>query len=776
MMRQFNMLAILLYVVLGAVAIIAGHQLTHILSSNFLSHRIELTETAFAVSLFLVLMFGFEALRRNVNKLQENDQDLNALSEERSATMQELAESRTSLIKAQRIAHLGSWDWDIQGGGLSWSNEIYRIFGLSPQAFGATYEAFLNAVHPDDRESVIEAVNRAVYEKESYSIEHRVLRPNGEVRHVHEQGEVIYSATGEPLSMSGTVLDITERKLIEDEVQSLNADLEKRVEDRTQALQEEVTIRKKAVKESRAERKKAQRYLSMAGNLLVGLDKQGRIDMINDYGSKLLGYDSPAQLVGNDWFEIAVPANERPTVRHVFAEIIAGREEPFHEFENEIATKSGQTRMMQWHNVLMRDDNGHITGVLCAATDITAQKLHAANLHRAKEAAEAANRSKSGFLSNMSHELRTPMNAILGFSQLIQSDQENLTKAQNEYLGIIINSGNHLLTLINEILDLTRIENGALKIELEDLALGDVVQSATSLLSSLAAKHRITFHLPNDQDQLPFITADPSRLRQVLINLLSNAIKYNRENGHVYISVETTGDAKARICVRDTGHGIPVQHRHELFLPFNRLNAENSGIEGTGVGLVLTKSLIELMDGAIGFDSQEGKGSTFWIDLPLAQTQSKKPLPTQRPSTGPIHKEHHRVMFIEDNPTDMRLLVEIAGRAEGVEIIPAPNAERGLELAKIHALDAVVVNVGLPCEGETPLQAWCNASSPPIPVIALCECQGERDGNQCRLQSFSACLNKPVDIKAVMKVLVDILDHPNSKPTNVLPFTSLNTT
>jgi len=765
-MSRFVTRSYLVLLLLGILSIVAGHQFAHIFFDAMPYQQLQVAEIGISVGLFLLLITGFQALTPK--------QDDTQLSAEREAALHELTQSRTSLAKAQRIAHLGNWDWNIQTGKEVWSDEMYRIFGLIPQSLGtASYNAFLNAVHPDDLLSVNDAIHRSLYNQEPYSIAHRVVWPDGTVRYVHEQGEVEYSDSGEPLHMSGTVLDITERKKIADELRTLNAELEQRVQDRTQALQGEIVTRKNAENESRREREKAERYLSMSGNLLVALDTHGRIEMINDSGSQLLGYTSPKQLVGGDWFEITLPPGKQKAVRQEFKNVMAGQEEDLSTFENEIITRSGKTRMMQWHNALMHGDAGDVVGVLCAATDITAQKQREETLRRAKEEAEIANSSKSGFLSNMSHELRTPMNAILGFSQLMQIDNKNLTETQNEYVDIILSSGNHLLVLINEILDLSRIEMGMLNIELEQLASATPIRDTVKLLTTLAAKRSITFNISNDIDRLPQIVADPARLRQILLNLISNAIKYNSENGQISITGQVRGNGMVRISVHDTGKGIPARRRHELFQPFNRLDAENSAVEGTGVGLVLTKNLVELMDGHVGFDSAEKQGSTFWIELPAAHVINAGAEFEPPPSFLQTH--HHRILCVDDNPTEMHLLLDITSRIEGLEVIPAPDAERGLSLAKMHPPDLVIINIQQACEGETAIQSWCLNASPPIPMLALCDCQGIRDESQCRQTRFAACLNKPIHVDDILKALRSVLDLPDLNVGNVLPFATPNT-
>lgn len=765
-MSRFATRSFFVLFLLGILAIVGGHQFAHIFFDGLPGQQLHAAEIGLSSGIFLLLLTGFQALTPK--------QDDSQLNTERETVLHELTQNRTSLAKAQRIAHLGNWDWNIQTGNEVWSDEMYRIFGLIPQASGAaTYNAFLNAVHPEDLLSVNDAIHRSLYKQEPYSIVHRVIWPDGTIRHVHEQGEVEYSDSGEPLYMSGTVLDITERKKTADELRALNAELEQRVQDRTLALQEEIFTRKNAENESRRERKKAERYLSMAGNLLVALDTQGRIDMINDSGSQLLGYSTPKQLIGADWFEIALPPTEQKTVRQEFENVITNREEGLATFENKIITKSGETRMMQWHNVLMRDDDGEVTGVLCAATDITAQKQREETLRRAKEEAEEANSSKSGFLSNMSHELRTPMNAILGFSQLIQVDSKNLTETQKEYVDIILNSGNHLLILINEILDLSRIEMGILNVDFEQLAPTTPIRDTAKLLTTLAAKRSITFNISNDIDRLPQVIADPARLRQVLLNLMSNAIKYNSENGQILITGQVRENGMVRISVHDTGNGIPARRRHELFQPFNRLDAENSGVEGTGVGLVLTKNLVELMDGHVGFDSAEKQGSTFWIELPAAHGVNVGAEFEAPPSF--LQPNHRRVLCIDDNPTEMHLLIDITSRIEGLEIIPAPDAERGLSLAKMHTPDLVIINIQQACEGETAIQSWCLNASPPVPMLALCDCQGIRDETHCRQARFAACLNKPIHVDAILTALRSALDRPDLTVGNVLPFAAPKT-
>lgn len=414
-MHHPNLRSFLTFIIIVMALFVAGHLIPPFI---FDIPKDPLIEAFVSISVILIFFTVIWLIQSKEKKIWHLNQKLLKLSQERSQerslTMTELSKSRESLAKAQRIAHLGNWDWNIQTGELIWSDEIYRIFGLPPQKSAASYEAFLACVHPDDRDRVVDAMNRAVNERKPYFIDHRVVSPDGKTRYVHEQGEVEYDTSGKPLCMSGTMLDIMDCKQREDKIKELNTRLMQRVEQKAAELSDEITVRKAAQKESQSQRAKAERYLAMAGNLLVALDAQGCIEMINEKGAKLLGYDSPLDLMGKDWFEIAIPSHVRSVVRNVFNDIISGTQDVFEEYENEIITRTGQICLMRWHNALVYNDQDQVIGILGSATDITAQKHHETSLMDAKNAAEEANRAKDGFLSNMSHELRTPMNAVLG--------------------------------------------------------------------------------------------------------------------------------------------------------------------------------------------------------------------------------------------------------------------------------------------------------------------------------------------------------------------------
>jgi len=265
----------------------------------------------------------------------------------------------------------------------------------------------------------------------------------------------------------------------------------------------------------------------------------------------------------------------------------------------------------------MRDGDGHLVGVLGIGRDITEERRIQSDLSEAKEQAEAANRAKSQFLSRMSHELRTPLNAIIGFSELLQFDTDfPLTDQQREFVGHILNGGTHLLSLINEVLDLSRIESGRLELACEPISLSVLVSECLDMTRPLVASRGI--HLEGGSTASRSVIADPVRLKQVLLNLLSNAVKYNRPGGTVSISCSAAPEGRVHIAVSDTGPGIPEDRQVEVFQPFQRLGAEKTGVEGTGIGLTISKRLIEAMDGRIGFDSRPNQGTTFWIELPSA--------------------------------------------------------------------------------------------------------------------------------------------------------------
>ncbi|MDP5292498.1 GAF domain-containing protein [Oceanimonas sp. CHS3-5] len=377
-------------------------------------------------------------------------------------------------------------------------------------------------------------------------------------------------------------------------------------------------------------------------------------------------------------------------------------------------------------------------------------------LRQARDEAERASRAKSEFLSSMSHELRTPLNAIMGFAQLLQNNRRTpLGERQQRQVEQIYKSGSHLLNLINEVLDLARIEAGRLDMSLEAIDVTDVVREACDILSPMAQQQGI--QLLMQPGRCGTVTADYTRLKQVLINLLSNAIKYNRPNGRVEIGCRRDGK-RMRISVRDTGPGIEAHYLEQLFQPFNRLGAENGAIEGTGVGLALTKSIIEQMQGEIGVDSMPGEGCEFWFYLPLEAPAAVTPVAEERPLREAIAEGGKRVLYVEDNPANQRLLCDLFEDLDDFELACVHSAELAFEMACASPPDLILMDIHLP--GMSGIDATRLLGRHPrtrqVPVVALSANAMPDEVRQARQAGFRDYLTKPVDISRLLALLNEL--------------------
>ncbi|PYG01338.1 PAS domain S-box-containing protein [Thioalkalivibrio sp. ALE21] len=422
-----------------------------------------------------------------------------------------------------------------------------------------------------------------------------------------------------------------------------------------------------------------------------------------------------------------------------------------------------------------------------ALRDREARRRDRKELERAMHEAERASRAKSQFLSNMSHELRTPLNSILGFAQLLaESPREPLSERQARQVGHIRESGTHLLSLISDVLDLSRIETGRLTLSPEATAIGAVLREALDMVRPLAEERSVALHHPDPATAWPTVHADPTRARQILINLLSNAIKYNRPDGRVDVIVQAErNDATAdpgrdpehgmlNVEVHDTGYGIPEEHQERLFQPFERLEQEGGGVEGTGIGLVISRELATRMGGELDFSSTEGEGSCFRIRLPLGQPSSAADAPDRAPpdpaeghagdadaDTGAAPAAVRRILYIEDNLANVELMRELLRNRGRTELRVAGSAEQGLITAREWLPDLIVLDVHLPGMSGT-AAARVLKSRPEtrhIPLIALsADATREKAGEGNQNPDFEDYLTKPLDIPAFMRSLDRLLN------------------
>jgi signal transduction histidine kinase/AmiR/NasT family two-component response regulator len=420
----------------------------------------------------------------------------------------------------------------------------------------------------------------------------------------------------------------------------------------------------------------------------------------------------------------------------------------------------------------LRDAQDAIIGYLLIGTDNTARQLveaeralldqalqdKNAELESAKFVAEKANLAKSDFLSSMSHELRTPLSAILGFAQLMESGSPPPTASQKRSIDQILQGGWYLLELINEILDLALIESGKLSLSLESISLADVMHECQDMIEPQAQKRGISVAFP--QFDVPyFVEADRTRMKQVFINLLSNAIKYNTVGGSVVVDHVTSTPGRIRIRVKDSGEGLSADKMTQLFQPFNRLGQEGSGEEGTGVGLVTTKRLIELMGGVIGAESTVGSGSMFWIELTLStEVQAAGGIAVVSAAAhAPIQTDAplRTLLYVEDNPANLMLIEDLIARRPDIRLLSAGDGNRGIEIARASRPDVILMDINLP--GISGIKALSMLAEDPttahIPVIALSANAIPRDIEKGLEAGFFRYLTKPIKVNEFTETL-----------------------
>jgi signal transduction histidine kinase/ActR/RegA family two-component response regulator len=520
--------------------------------------------------------------------------------------------------------------------------------------------------------------------------------------------------------------------------------------------------------------------LTSASFSIIATDENGIIQLFNAGAERMLGYRADEvinRLSPSDIHDpLEVTARARDLSRELGTVIAPGFEALAFKASRDIediyeltyVCKDGSRFPAIISITALRDDEGALIGYLLIGTDNSARKKAEAELNAAMVAAEKANRAKSDFLSSMSHELRTPLNAILGFTQLLETGLPAPTVNQQRSIDHILKAGWYLLELINEILDLALIESGRLSMSKEPVSLAEAMLECRAMVEPQARQRGIGMTFPRFETPC-YVVADRTRVKQVMINLLYNAIKYNRPQGSLSVDCRPAGLDAIRISVRDTGVGLTPHQLSQLFQPFNRLGQESGAEQGTGIGLVMTKRLVELMGGQLGAESTPGEGSVFWVELDLAaapRVALSDTEPSATPAPPPDGRPQRTLLYVEDNPANLELVEQLIARRPDLRLLSAADARLGIEYARACLPEVILMDINLPGLGG--LEAMKILRADPvtahIPVIALSANAVPRDIERGLEAGFFGYITKPIVVGRFMDALDESLAVAKAAP------------
>ncbi|HET6556158.1 MAG TPA: PAS domain S-box protein [Prolixibacteraceae bacterium] len=507
---------------------------------------------------------GILEINRDITNQKQIEKELRLLNERIST--------------ATRSAQVGIWDWDIGNNHLVWDDQMYTLYAIRKKDFPEAFEAWLNGLHPEDRESINRIVQQAIRGEQQYDTEFRIVWPDGTVRWIKAAGQVFFDENKIPLRMVGINFDITDRKKME-----------------------------KTLRESEEKFRKA--FSINPDAIAITRLSDGKFISVNNGFNQIFGYDGE-EIIGKTSLEINTwhnPEDRKEFVRRM-------NENGFvQNFEVKLYTKQRELKHTLFSAAIIDLEN--TSYILSTVRDITERKLAEQELIDAKERAEESDRLKSAFLANMSHEIRTPLNSIIGFSDLL-FDPFYSTEQQMEFAKSIRNSGDNLLVIISDIMDLSKIESGQFQIKKRPFSINDLIIDIQKDYSYKAKEKGIELKLDLPAKNTIIIDSDKARVRQILMNLVTNAIKFT-ENGSIEIGLKVI-DHSIQIHVKDTGIGIPPEFHKIIFERFRQVeNSETRRFGGNGLGLAISKNLVEMLGGKIWLESEVGKGSTFYFGLPI---------------------------------------------------------------------------------------------------------------------------------------------------------------